>query len=61
LDLSLLRDRRFVALCLVPVAGSFGFVTLLVPNLIRFGTAPGPLCMRRISAASAPRPRRTTR
>ncbi|MFE0177542.1 MFS transporter [Streptomyces sp. NPDC059002] len=29
LDLSLLRDRRFIALCLVPVAGSFGFVTML--------------------------------
>ncbi|CAM4238787.1 MFS transporter [Nocardiopsis rhodophaea] len=29
LDLSLLRDRRFVGLCLVPVAASFGFVTIL--------------------------------
>ncbi|WJV45580.1 MFS transporter [Streptomyces flavofungini] len=29
LDLGLLRDRRFMALCLVPVAGSFGFVTML--------------------------------
>ncbi|MFI6519158.1 MFS transporter [Spirillospora sp. NPDC050679] len=29
LDLGLLGDRRFLALCLVPVAGSFGFVTLL--------------------------------
>ncbi|WP_405789762.1 MFS transporter [Streptomyces sp. NBC_00029] len=29
LDLSVLRDRRFVGLCLVPVAASFGFVTLL--------------------------------
>ncbi|MER6445767.1 MFS transporter [Streptomyces venezuelae] len=29
LDLSLLRDRRFVGLCLVPVAASFGFVTML--------------------------------
>ncbi|GGS15623.1 MFS transporter [Streptomyces aureoverticillatus] len=29
LDLGLLRDRRFLALCLVPVAGSFGFVTML--------------------------------
>ncbi|WP_157419905.1 MFS transporter [Actinomadura kijaniata] len=29
LDLGLLADRRFLGLCLVPVAGSFGFVTLL--------------------------------
>ncbi|MET9544677.1 MFS transporter [Streptomyces sp. NPDC006627] len=29
LDLGLLRDRRFLGLCLVPVAGSFGFVTML--------------------------------
>ncbi|MEU6091819.1 MFS transporter [Streptomyces sp. NPDC047085] len=29
LDLSVLRDRRFVGLCLVPVAASFGFVTML--------------------------------
>ncbi|MFG2231768.1 MFS transporter [Streptomyces sp. NPDC048723] len=29
LDLSLLRNRRFVGLCLVPVAASFGFVTML--------------------------------
>ncbi|MFD9070021.1 MFS transporter [Streptomyces lasiicapitis] len=29
LDLGLLRNRRFLALCLVPVAGSFGFVTML--------------------------------
>jgi MFS family permease len=29
LDLSLLRDRRFLGLCLVPVAAAFGFVTLL--------------------------------
>ncbi|MGX1670440.1 MFS transporter [Streptomyces sp. NPDC055400] len=29
LDLALLRNRRFVALCLVPIAGSFGFVTML--------------------------------
>ncbi|MFI9321662.1 MFS transporter [Kitasatospora aureofaciens] len=29
LDLSVLRERRFVGLCLVPVAASFGFVTLL--------------------------------
>ncbi|WP_369182719.1 MFS transporter [Streptomyces sp. Y1] len=29
LDLSVLRDRRFLGLCLVPVAASFGFVTLL--------------------------------
>jgi hypothetical protein len=29
LDLSVLTNRRFVALCLVPVAGSFGFVTML--------------------------------
>ncbi|MFI1062444.1 MFS transporter [Streptomyces spororaveus] len=29
LDLGLLRDRRFVGLCLVPVAASFGFVTML--------------------------------
>ncbi|MGW0535209.1 MFS transporter [Streptomyces sp. NPDC003032] len=29
LDLTLLRNRRFLALCLVPVAGSFGFVTML--------------------------------
>ncbi|KXP13826.1 arabinose ABC transporter permease [Tsukamurella pseudospumae] len=29
LDLTLLRDREFLAMCLVPVAGSIGFVTLL--------------------------------
>ncbi|ASU86124.1 MFS transporter [Nocardiopsis gilva YIM 90087] len=29
LDLSLLRNPRFVGLCLVPVAASFGFVTIL--------------------------------
>lgn len=29
LDLSVLRNRRFVGLCLVPVAASFGFVTML--------------------------------
>ncbi|MQY02227.1 MFS transporter [Actinomadura macrotermitis] len=29
LDLSLVRDRRFLALCLVPVVTTFGFVTLL--------------------------------
>ncbi|MFC9329473.1 MFS transporter [Kitasatospora sp. NPDC057015] len=29
LDLSIVANRRFLALCLVPVAGSFGFVTML--------------------------------
>ncbi|MFE7109965.1 MFS transporter [Streptomyces sp. NPDC057575] len=29
LDLGVLRNRRFVGLCLVPVAGSIGFVTML--------------------------------
>ncbi|MFE4514841.1 MFS transporter [Kitasatospora sp. NPDC056783] len=29
LDLGVVADRRFLALCLVPVAGSFGFVTML--------------------------------
>lgn len=29
LDLTLLKDRRFLALCLVPVVTTFGFVTLL--------------------------------
>ncbi|MFJ5924410.1 MFS transporter [Kitasatospora sp. NPDC092948] len=29
LDLSIVTNRRFMALCLVPVAGSFGFVTML--------------------------------
>ncbi|OZD07248.1 MFS transporter [Rhodococcus sp. 06-235-1A] len=29
LDFALLRNRRFLALCLVPVAGAIGFVTLL--------------------------------
>ncbi|OZC79633.1 MFS transporter [Rhodococcus sp. 06-462-5] len=29
LDVGLLRNRRFLALCLVPVAGAIGFVTLL--------------------------------
>ncbi|KQU56191.1 arabinose ABC transporter permease [Rhodococcus sp. Leaf278] len=29
LDFTLLRNRRFLALCLVPVAGAIGFVTLL--------------------------------
>ncbi|WP_032402210.1 MFS transporter [Rhodococcoides fascians] len=29
LDFGLLRNRRFLALCLVPVAGAIGFVTLL--------------------------------
>ncbi|MFG3225765.1 MFS transporter [Kitasatospora sp. NPDC048194] len=29
LDLGVLRERRFLGLCLVPVAASFGFVTLL--------------------------------
>ncbi|MFD8708415.1 MFS transporter [Kitasatospora sp. NPDC059648] len=29
LDLSVLREHRFLGLCLVPVAASFGFVTLL--------------------------------
>jgi MFS family permease len=29
LDLTVLRNRRFVGLCLVPVAASFGFVTML--------------------------------
>ncbi|WP_051939719.1 MFS transporter [Phaeacidiphilus oryzae] len=29
LDLSVLRDRHFLGMCLVPVAASFGFVTML--------------------------------
>ncbi|MCZ9343546.1 hypothetical protein NGM37_37920, partial [Streptomyces sp. TRM76130] len=29
LDLTLVRNRRFLALCMVPVASTFGFVTLL--------------------------------
>ncbi|GAA2294963.1 MFS transporter [Nonomuraea roseoviolacea subsp. roseoviolacea] len=29
LDLSLVKDRRFLALCMVPVVSTFGFVTLL--------------------------------
>ncbi|MFG2692973.1 MFS transporter [Kitasatospora sp. NPDC048407] len=29
LDLSIVTNRRFMAICLVPVAGSFGFVTML--------------------------------
>ncbi|MFE4976266.1 MFS transporter [Kitasatospora sp. NPDC056651] len=29
LDLGIVANRRFLALCLVPVAGSFGFVTML--------------------------------
>ncbi|MFD0392171.1 MFS transporter [Streptomyces nogalater] len=29
LDLTLVRDRRFLALCMVPVVSTFGFVTLL--------------------------------
>lgn len=38
LDLGLLRHRRFLALCLVPVAASFGFVTLLTyfPSFLQF-------------------------
>ncbi|MFD6183106.1 MFS transporter [Streptomyces goshikiensis] len=43
LDLSLVRDRRFVALCLVPVAGSFGFVTMLtyLPSYLTTVTGRG--------------------
>ncbi|MDJ0363202.1 MFS transporter [Rhodococcus sp. H29-C3] len=38
LDLALLRHPRFLALCLVPVAASFGFVTLLTyfPTFLQF-------------------------
>ncbi|TQN27695.1 MFS transporter [Haloactinospora alba] len=38
LDLSLLREPRFVGLCLVPVAASFGFVTILtyLPSYLSF-------------------------
>ncbi|MFD3555126.1 MFS transporter [Streptomyces goshikiensis] len=43
LDLSLVRDRRFVALCLVPVASSFGFVTMLtyLPSYLTTVTGRG--------------------
>lgn len=36
LDLTLLRNRKFLGLCLVPVAGAIGFVTLLtyLPNAL---------------------------
>lgn len=36
LDFTLLRNRRFLGLCLVPVAGAVGFVTLLtyLPNAL---------------------------
>ena len=44
LDLRPLRVPRFVALCLVPVAASFGFVTLLtyLPNALNAVSAVGP-------------------
>ncbi|MFJ6381656.1 MFS transporter [Kitasatospora sp. NPDC092039] len=43
LDLGLLRDRRFLGLCLVPVAASFGFVTLLtyLPSYLTAVTGRG--------------------
>ncbi|MEU8774154.1 MFS transporter [Streptomyces sp. NPDC048606] len=43
LDLGLLRDRRFLGLCLVPVAGSFGFVTMLtyLPSYLTTVTGRG--------------------
>lgn len=44
LDLRPLRVPRFVALCLVPVAASFGFVTLLtyLPNALNAVSEVGP-------------------
>nr|WP_262987073.1 MFS transporter [Streptomyces sp. CBMA156] len=43
LDLGMLRDRRFVGLCLVPVAASFGFVTVLtyLPSYLTAVTGRG--------------------
>ncbi|MEU6663050.1 MFS transporter [Streptomyces sp. NPDC046821] len=43
LDLSVLRNRRFVGLCLVPVAASFGFVTMLtyLPSYLTAVTGRG--------------------
>ncbi|MFF2613125.1 MFS transporter [Kitasatospora sp. NPDC058046] len=43
LDLGLLRDRRFLGLCLVPVAASFGFVTVLtyLPSYLTAVTGRG--------------------
>ncbi|WP_030713983.1 MFS transporter [Streptomyces sp. NRRL S-237] len=43
LDLSVLGDRRFVGLCLVPVAASFGFVTMLtyLPSYLAAATGRG--------------------
>lgn len=44
LDLSLLRNREFLAMCFVPVAGSIGFVTLLtyLPSALSGIRATGP-------------------
>lgn len=43
LDLSLLRNPGFMAYCLVPVAASFGFVTLLtyLPSFLQFVSGMG--------------------
>ncbi|MFF2746971.1 MFS transporter [Kitasatospora sp. NPDC058048] len=43
LDLGLLGDRRFLGLCLVPVAASFGFVTMLtyLPSYLTAVTGRG--------------------
>ncbi|MGW1173309.1 MFS transporter [Kitasatospora sp. NPDC002543] len=43
LDLGVLRDRRFLGLCLVPVAASFGFVTVLtyLPSYLTAVTGRG--------------------
>ncbi|MFC8259100.1 hypothetical protein ACFUNF_16050, partial [Streptomyces sp. NPDC057291] len=43
LDLGVLRNRRFVGLCLVPVAGSIGFVTMLtyLPSCLTAVTGRG--------------------
>ncbi|MEK8142155.1 MFS transporter [Streptomyces sp. M10(2022)] len=51
LDLTLLSNRRFLALCLVPIAGSFGFVTMLtyLPSYLTaaggYGTGTAGLIM----------------
>ncbi|MFB6872808.1 MFS transporter [Streptomyces sp. NPDC056323] len=58
LDLGVLRNRRFVGLCLVPVAGSIGFVTMLtyLPSYLTAVTRPATPGPRAWSWCCSPRP-----
>nr|WP_296773848.1 MFS transporter [Rhodococcus sp. (in: high G+C Gram-positive bacteria)] len=56
LDLTLLRNKRFLGLCLVPVAGAIGFVTLLtylpgaLSGIANIGAGPAGLVMLAMTA-----------